>query len=118
MSLPSFHNTNITRIHNFYDRLTTNLNALNTLETTKNINGYLRFTMDKLSRVRGNLLRTDDNWKSWMFYELIKALKKWTKRNPLPSHCEQQETLKKNPNKERLLQISKKQKNKFIHISL
>ena len=118
MSLPSFHNTNITRIHNFYDRLTTNLNALNTLETTKNINGYLRFTMDKLSRVRGNLLRTDDKWKSWMFCELIKALKKWTKRNPLQSHFKQQETRKKNPNKERLLQISKKQKNKFIRISL
>ena len=49
----------------------------------KETNGYVRFTLDKLCGIRADLVRTDDNWQRWGFNELIEAVRKWTKRNPI-----------------------------------
>ena len=109
MTLPSIPNTNIARIHDFYERLSTNVNALDTLGKLKEINGYVRLTLDKLSGIRADLVRTDDNWKNWKFFELIEALRKWTERNPIAPHFEHQ---KENIKKDRLLQTTGKEKKK------
>ena len=39
-------------------------------------------TLDKLDGIRGNLVRTDDDWQEWEFLQLLEALRKWTIRNP------------------------------------
>ena len=64
MTLPSISNTNVVRIHDSYERLLTNVNALDTLGKLNEINGYVRLTLDKLSGIRADLVRTDDNWKN------------------------------------------------------
>ena len=46
------------------------------------MNGYVWFTLGKLCGIRTDLVRRDDNWKSWEFNEMIEAIRKWTERNP------------------------------------
>ena len=48
----------------------------------KEINDYVRVTLDKLQGIRADLVRIDDNWQDWKFQQLVEALQKWTVRNP------------------------------------
>ena len=48
----------------------------------RQVNGYIRATLDKLEGTRGNLVRTDD-WQEWKFEQLVEALQKWTVMNLL-----------------------------------
>ena len=50
----------------------------------KEINAYVRLTLDKLRGMRVDLERTDDNWQDWKFPQLVEALENWTCRNPKP----------------------------------
>ena len=43
-----------------------------------------------MSGIRADLVRTDDNWKNWKFYQLLESLRKSTERNPIPAHFEHQ----------------------------
>ena len=47
----------------------------------QNINGFVRHTLGKLSGIKSELVRSDDDWQEWTYVELVKALKKWTERN-------------------------------------
>jgi hypothetical protein len=67
----------------FNEKLLANVQALETLGGIGEVNGYVRMTLDKLEGIRGDLVRTDDDWLNWKFPELIEALRKWTVRNPL-----------------------------------
>ena len=90
MSLQSAHNTNTTRIHDFYKRLTTSINLLDTVGEVKDINGYVRTSLDKLSRIRFDLEIMNDDEKHWKLYELLEASTKRMERNPLKEHSKQQ----------------------------
>ena len=57
----------------------------------REMNGYVRMTLDKLIGIRADLVRTDDNWQEWKFTHLVEALRKWTERNPLPMDHERSE---------------------------
>ena len=46
------------------------------------VNGYVRITVNKLEGIRGDLVRTDDDWQEWKFDQFVEALRKWTVRNP------------------------------------
>ena len=37
--------------------------------------------MNKLSGIKSELVRSDDDWQDWTYVELVEALKKWTERN-------------------------------------
>ena len=50
----------------------------------KEINGYVRLTLDKLQGIRADLVRTDDDWQDWKFPQLVEALENWTCINPKP----------------------------------
>ena len=41
--------------------------------------------LDKLTGIRGELVRTDSEWESWDFVKLVQALRQWVKRNPVVS---------------------------------
>ena len=43
-------------------------------------------TLDKLSGIRGDLVRTDTEWETWDFTSLTEALKQWVKRNPISAN--------------------------------
>ena len=49
------------------------------------VNGNVPMALDKLSGIRGDLVRTDDTWESWDFVKLCEALRLWIRRNPVDS---------------------------------
>ncbi|XP_028404021.1 uncharacterized protein LOC114526636 [Dendronephthya gigantea] len=83
MSLPNIHGCQPSKIHEFYEKLMCNVQSLETLGKLNEVNGYVRATIDKLEGIRGDLVRMDDDWQEWKFPELVKALEKWTVRNPI-----------------------------------
>ena len=76
------------------------------------VNGYVTLTLDKLSGIKSDLVRTDDNWKNCKFYELLELLKKWTETNPIPAYFQHQ---REHPKKDRLLQTTGQEK-KNLHV--
>ena len=83
MSLPTTGGTQPARIHDFYEKLLFNVQSLETMGKLREVNGYVRMTMDKLPGIRGDLVRTDDSWREWNFPKLVDELRKWTERNPI-----------------------------------
>ena len=79
MSLPVIYGSNPNK---FYETLSSKLQALETMGKIKEVNGYVRMRLDKLEGIRGDFVRTDDNWQDWKFPRLLEALRKWTTRNP------------------------------------
>ena len=83
MELPTITGTNPQKVHEFFERLTTHVQALETLGKVKSINGYVRLLLDRLPGVRSDLVRSDENWTDWEFPHLVEALRRWTERNPV-----------------------------------
>ena len=81
MGLPVISGANPTKIHQFYEALSFNVHALETLGKLKEVNGYVRMSIDKLPGIREDLVRTDENWKEWDFPKFVYALQGWTERN-------------------------------------
>ena len=84
MSLPQINNANAKKIHDFSGKLLCSMQALDTVGKIKEMNGYVRVTLDSLQGIQADLVRNDDNWQDWKFQQLVKALEKWTVRNPIP----------------------------------
>ena len=74
MGLPVISGANPARIHQFYEALPFNVQALETLGKLKEVNGYVRMSIDKLPGIRGNLVRTDENWQEWDVPKFVYAL--------------------------------------------
>lgn len=83
MSLPTIGGTQPARIPDFYEKLFFNVQSLETMGKLREVNGYVRMTIDKLPGIRGDLVRTDDSWREWNFPKLVDELRKWTERNPI-----------------------------------
>ena len=86
MFLPTIQGSNAGKIHDFYENLLFNVQSLETLGKLKEVNGYVRMCLNKLEGIRGDLVRTDDDWRQWDFIKLVDALRKWTERNPVKMH--------------------------------
>ena len=80
--LPIITGTHPNRVHEFYEKLIVSTQALDTTNKLKDINGYVKITLDKLPGSRADLVRLDDDWQDWRFTQLVEALRKWTERNP------------------------------------
>ena len=61
MELPTITGTNPQKVHEFFERLTTHVQALETLGKVKSIKGYVRLLLDRLPGVRFDLVRSDEN---------------------------------------------------------
>lgn len=57
MGLPVITGTNPARICEFYEKLVTNIQTLESMGKEKEIRGYVRLTLDKLPGIRADLLR-------------------------------------------------------------
>ena len=68
MSLPHINNSNSYKIHEFSEKLLSNVQALQTMGKLKEIKVYVRLTLDKLQGVRADLVRTDDDLQDWNFH--------------------------------------------------
>ena len=85
MKLDLINGTNPAKISAFYEKLSTHVQALETMGKLREINGYVRMTLDRLPGIRSDLVRTDDSWHEWQFPDLVEALRSWTERNPTSS---------------------------------
>ena len=104
MSLPIITQNNVIKIHDFYEKLVTHSQALDTMGKLKEINGYVRMTLDKLPAIRADLVRMDDDWQECDFGQFIEALRKWTDRNPIS--LDDKRNNRNPPRKDRLYQTS------------
>ena len=82
MSLPVIYGANPNKVSQFFEKLCSSVQALETMGKFEEVNGYVRMTLNKLEGIRGDLVRTDDDWQEWKFDQLVEALRKWTVRNP------------------------------------
>ena len=71
LSLPVIPETNPIRIDEFYQKLMTSVQSLDTMRKLKKINDYVGFTIDKLPGIRANLVRIDIDWKNWDFEQFV-----------------------------------------------
>ena len=71
--LPTIPNANIKRIHEFCEKLSYAVQSLETMGSLEKINGNVAMTLDKLSGIRGDLVRNDSEWESWDFVKLTEA---------------------------------------------
>ena len=59
LELPTINNTHTKKIHEFSEKLTYCVQALETLKGLEGVNGAVPMTLDKLPSIRGDMVRTD-----------------------------------------------------------
>ena len=69
------------RVLGFYESLSKNYDALQTLGEHEKLDGFVMCTINKLPHVKPDLVRIDDNWEEWKMCNLIDSLQKWLRRN-------------------------------------
>jgi len=74
MALPITSGANPVKIHQFYEKLLFSVRALKTLGKLKDVNGYVRMSIEKLEGIRGDLVTTDDGWREWDLTKFVDAL--------------------------------------------
>ena len=52
------------------------MQALDTMGKLKEINGYVRMTLEELPAICADLVRINDDWQEWDFKQFIEALRK------------------------------------------
>lgn len=82
MALPHIPGSQPAKIQDFYEKLLSNVQVLETLGKLSEISGYVQTKIDKLEGIRRDLVRTNDDWQEWEFPQLVLALRKCTERNP------------------------------------
>ena len=79
VNLPVVRGTNYKKIQEFYEKVSKTFDALLTLREAEILCGFVMTTLNKLSHVKPDLVRRDDNWESWDMEAFIDGLKKWLK---------------------------------------
>ena len=74
LNLPVVSGSNPVKIHDFYEKLITSVQSLDTMGKLKEINGYVRSTLDKLIGIRADLVRLDNDLQEWKFGQFAKCL--------------------------------------------
>ena len=83
IDLPHITSSNPRKIAEFSEKLTYCVQALETMNKLNLVNGNVSMTLEKLSGIRGDLVRTDASWESWDFVKLVDSLHQWLRRNPV-----------------------------------
>ena len=93
LQLPSITSShNLKSIHQFYRSLNVNVNSLKTLGKLDTAEILVRETLDKLSPIKADLIRTDPEWQKWNFDKLLESLREFTIRNPEGEEVEKYDT--------------------------
>ena len=89
INLTPVRGSNYNKVQEFYEKLSKNFDALQTLEEGEKLHGIVMVTLNKLPQVKLDLVRVDDNWEDWSMEDLIDALQKWLRRNNTKTSTEQ-----------------------------
>ena len=86
MGLPVACGTNPKMIHEFYSKLVTHVQALETVGKLNMINGYLRTVVDCLPGIRSDIVRNYNSWQEWEFPQFVTAPEKWAQRDSISNN--------------------------------
>ncbi|XP_068739583.1 uncharacterized protein [Montipora capricornis] len=89
INLTPVRGSNYSKVQEFYEKLSKNFDALQTLEEGEKLHGFVMATLNKLPQVKPDLVRVDENWEDWSMEDLIDALQKWLRRNSIETSNEQ-----------------------------
>ena len=81
INLPVTRGSNYERVCEFYEKLSKNFYALQTLGEGEMLKGFVLSTLNKLPQVKPDLVRTDEGWEDWNMEKLIDSIQKWLKCN-------------------------------------
>ena len=70
------------KVNSFYKTLLLNIQSLETLGKIERVNGMTISVLDKLTGIKADLVRGQENWQDWDLPRLVQALKKWRDVNP------------------------------------
>ena len=87
----------------FYEKLSRNYDALQTLGEHTKLDGFVMCTLNKLPQVKPDLVRTDDGWEEWNMENLIDNLQKWLRRNKSEDSSKPQHDNPRKDNRERTM---------------
>ena len=62
ISLPVVFGSRSDKVHDFYEKLMSSVQALEAMRKLNEIKGYVTNTLDKSSGIRADLVRLDDSW--------------------------------------------------------
>ena len=82
LQLPTVTSTDPNKVNSFYKTLLFNVQSLETLGKIDRVNGMTRSVLDKLTGIKADLVRGQENWQDWDLPHLAQALKKWRDINP------------------------------------
>jgi chemotaxis protein histidine kinase CheA len=88
---------NYEKVQEFYEKLSKNFDALQTLGESESLSGFVMTTINKLPQIKPDLVRADDDWEEWTMEVLLKNLQKWLQRNKVDDGSNQRETRYKKP---------------------
>ena len=71
LELPHIKERDVMKIQEFYDSLLFNVESLQTLKKLNEIDAAVRFTLDKLSIIKPELVLLDENWSEWNFKNFV-----------------------------------------------
>ena len=63
--LPILYGTKYPKVREFYDKLSTNYEALKAMKSESKVQGLVIETLDKLVHIKADLVRNDKNWETW-----------------------------------------------------
>ena len=69
------------RILDFYESLSKNYDALQTLGEHEKLDEFVMCTINKLPHVKADMVRIDDDWEECKMSNLIDSQQKWLRRN-------------------------------------
>ena len=78
LELPTIRERDVTKIHEFYEKLLPNVESLQTLKKLNELDAAARFIFDKLDAIKNELALIDEHWRNWTFKEFLETLEKWT----------------------------------------
>jgi hypothetical protein len=81
VNLPTVRGCSYEKILAFYECLTKNYDALQTLGEYEKLDGFVMCTINKFPNVKSDLVRTDEDWEAWKMENLVDSLQKWLQRN-------------------------------------
>ena len=73
--------SNYERVTEFYEKVSRNYDALQTLGEADMLKGFVMSTLNKLPHIRSDLVRTDESWEKWSMKDFLESLQKWLRRN-------------------------------------
>ena len=81
INLSNVKGCNYERVLEFYESLSKNYDAIQTLGEGSNLQGFVMSTLNKVPQIKPDLVRSDDKWEDWSMEQLIDAVQQWLRRN-------------------------------------